>query len=195
VAVGEVVGFIRVILGFIAIGSRWVALRDRNFGLVDCLVCWALTGGALALALACWDALSSHGDPYARLLPLLGLLALLPLCAGMLVVAVSFLVLGLIQLKSVRIAVLGGAALALLAQGLGGWGAIKSDLVDRGATRQEGAEWALESGAAQREDCERHSKSSSFRDGCTEQLRRMGSGNPMQDRARERFERVERGPG
>ena len=194
-AVSEVVGFIRVVLGFVAIGSRWVALRDRNFGLIDCLVCWVLTGGAIALALACWDALSGPGDPYARMVPVIALLVLLPICAGMLVVALSFLVLGLIQLKSVRLTVLGGAALAALVQGLGGWGAVRSDLVDRSATRLDGAEWALESGAATREDCERRSKSSSFREGCTEQLRRMGSGNPMQDRARERFERVEREPG
>ena len=192
-ALSEIAGILRIIFRILGVGSRGCALRDRRFGGVDCLISWALAGAALWASLWCWEVVSGSPNPYERMLPFFALLALVPVTVGLSLLALAFLVVGLIQVRSVRYLVLAVGAVSLLVGRFGGVDAVKSELTDPQGTRLQGAEWALEAGAATHDDCDRHSQSASFRSGCYEQLRRRANQAELRTGAAAQRERADRG--
>lgn len=127
------------------------------------------------------------------MLPFFALLALVPVTVGLSLLALAFLVVGLIQVRSVRYLVLAIGAASFLLGRFGGVEAVKSELTNSGATALQGAEWALEAGAATRDDCDRRSQSASFRSGCYEQLRRRANQAELRTGAAAQRERAVRG--
>jgi hypothetical protein len=151
-------------------------LRGRRFGLSDLLVFGIL---ATVSDLFCYKlsqvAFGSHADSaaYGALAALIALLGLVPISAGLNVIAAVAMVVCLIRYPSVRygtvVVVIAAWLLALP------WHNPEGALAPGGGPSSDklaGEEWALESGASTKSDCDRQSPAKAFREGCYARLKR-----------------------
>jgi hypothetical protein len=151
-------------------------LRGRRFGLFDLLVFGIL---ATVSDLFCYKllqvAFGSHADSaaYGALAALIALLGLVPISAGLNVIAAVAMVVCLIRYPSVRY----GTVLVAIAAWLVhlSWQDLDGTLAPGGVLNSDklaGENWALESGATTKLDCDRQSPAKAFREGCYARLTR-----------------------
>lgn len=156
--------------------TAYFRFRGRNFGLSDLAIFGTLAIAADVLAYMLFQAAAGpHGESsaYGALAAMLVLMGLVPVAAGVSVIGSVALVVCLMRHRWLRVVVAAVALAAWLAhwflanQGamLAPGGALNND-------RQAGEEWALETGASSRQDCDRQSGARAFREGCYSRLSR-----------------------
>lgn len=150
--------------------GAYFAFRGRRFGLTDFLVFGPLAGCAVAAAIWLYRiAASGHGESsaYAGLVALLGLLALIPVAAGLCVVAGVAATVSFVRYRTFRYATFGAVAIAWLVHwSMGNMTDFQAPGGALNGDRLAGENWALESGAATKIDCDRQSSAKAFREGC-----------------------------
>ena len=156
----------------LSVGSAVLAylrLRGRDFGLTDLLIFGALAGAADWAVYRLFAAVAGpHADSaaYEALAALLALFALVPLAGGLSAVALAALWVCAWRHAGVRLGLMLALAAAALTHWSGWEGPSPASPEARANPRTEGEVWALENGAASRDDCDRQSRSKAFREGC-----------------------------
>ena len=144
--------------------------RGRKFGLTDLLIFGTLAILADIVAYKLFLAMAgSHADSaaYGALAAMLALFGLAPVVAALNIIAIVALVVCLGRYPALRYVVLAALLAAWLAHRFlanrdamsAPGGALNSD-------KLAGENWALESGASSRADCDRQSSAKAFREGC-----------------------------
>lgn len=168
----EVFNFAYAVLTIVGAAGTYFAFRGRQFGLTDLLIFLPLAAGGDWLAYWLFKMVSS-GAAYEGLVALLLLLGVIPVVAGLNLVAAVAVLASLIRYPAVRFAALGLAAVAWLVHlSLGKLGDVAAPGGMMNNDRLAGENWALESGATAKADCDRQSQTKAFRDGCYARLRK-----------------------
>lgn len=166
----DFIEFALIIAAILGVAGSYFRLRGRGFGLGDLVVFGPLAIGADVVTYMLFDTVrGSHADSaaYGALAGMIALIGLAPVAAGLSVIAFVAAVVCTVRYPAVRYGAVGLLALAWLVHRTVGnldnaeapGGLLDSD-------RQAGAEWAAESGARSREDCDRQSHARAFREGC-----------------------------
>ena len=162
----EMFNFAYAVLTIVGAAGTYFAFRGRQFGLTDLLIFLPLAAGGDWLAYWLFKMVSS-GAAYEGLVALLLLLGVIPVVAGLNLVAAVAALASLIRYPAVRYGALGLVALAWLAHfSLGRMGDVSAPGGMMNNDRLAGENWALESGASSKADCDRQSQAKSFREGC-----------------------------
>lgn len=172
VNIQEVASVVEVVL--VGGASIWAyfRFRGRNFGPTDFLVFFPLALGADWLAYWLFNAVRGSAD-YGGLVALLVLMGLLPVAVGLTVVAIMAAIVCLAIYPAARMGAL--ALLALLWLTYFTYGHLDEARAPGGmlnSDRLAGENWALESGAGSKADCDRQSVVPAFREGCYAQVGR-----------------------
>jgi len=172
VEIQEVASLVEVLV--VGVASIWAyfRFRGRDFGLTDFLIFVPLALGADWLAYVLFGVVRGSSD-YGGLLALLVLLGLLPLAAGLTAIAAMATIVCVSIYPAARSGALVLVVLLVLAhfahrhfdEGNEPGGMLNND-------RLAGENWAMESGARSREECDRQSSAPGFRRGCYAQLSR-----------------------
>lgn len=172
----EIIEIILLLMTIVGAALAYFRLRGRSFGMTDLLVFGTLAIGADYLSYALFQAVKGpHSDAgaYEAFAAMLALLGLIPVAAGVTLVAIVALFICLGRYPSVRI----GALVTVLLAGLAHQFTSKMDVMlePGGALNNDklaGENWAMESGAISPADCDRKSSSKAFREGCRVALKR-----------------------
>ncbi len=172
----EIIEIVILLAAIVGVALAYFRSRGRRFGITDLLIFGPLAIGADLFVYKLYSAVAGpHADSaaYEALAAMLVLFGLAPVAAWLSLIAVMALFACLFQYPAVRY----GAVLLVVAAGLGQWFVGRAD--NRAAAggrlnhdKLAGEEWALESGAASRADCDRQSTARAFRDGCYSRLPR-----------------------
>lgn len=168
----EILNVVEVVVAVGVTIWAYFRFRGRNFGLTDLLIFLPLAIGADWLIVWLFHVVRGSPD-YGGLVALLLLLGLLPVAAGLTVVAVMATIVCLSRYPAVRAGALGLLVLLWVAYFIHGHrdeanepgGVLNND-------RLAGENWALESGARSKADCDRQSSAQAFREGCYSRLGR-----------------------
>ncbi|WP_347250049.1 hypothetical protein [Zoogloea sp.] len=175
-ALQEVIEIILLLISVISAVAAYFRFRGRSFGVSDMLIFVPLAVAADVVCYQLFQAMAGpHGEStaYGALGAMLGLFGLAPVAAGLNMVAAAATLLCLLRHAAVRY---GALALVLVA-----WAAhlflghVDEMSAPGGAfngDRVAGENWALESGAASRAECDRQSAAQAFREGCYAKLGR-----------------------
>lgn len=166
----EVIQIIGVVVAIGATIGAYFRFRGRHFGLTDLFIFLPLAFGTDGLVYWLFHVVRESAD-YGGLVALLLLLGLLPIAAGLNVLAIAATIVCWPRYPAVRAGALGLVALLWVAHYIHGhWdeenkpgGVLNSD-------RLAGGNWAAESGAVSKADCDRQSTARAFREGCYSQL-------------------------
>lgn len=175
-ALHEVIEIIILLASVIGAVAAYFRFRGRSFGVSDMLIFVPL---AVAADVFCYQLFQMvagpHGEStaYGALAAMLVLFGLAPVAAGLNMVAAAATLVCMLRHAAVRYGVLALALVAWAAHLFLGrvdemsapGGALNGD-------RVAGENWALESGAASRAECDRQSAAQAFREGCYAKLGR-----------------------
>lgn len=172
----EVVNTVYALVSVAGAIGAYFAFRGRRFGYADLALFLPLAVGADWLAYGLLQTVATHGSEsaaYGGLVALLLLLGLLPVAAAVNVVAAVATVVCLVRYPAMGLGLAALIGLAWLAHlTVGNLDDAKAPGGTLNGDRLAGEAWALESGAATREDCDRQSSARAFRDGCYSRLGR-----------------------
>lgn len=164
-----------LLLGIVSAVAAYLRFRGRQFGMTDLLIFGTLAAAADIFAYKLFlVAAGSHADSaaYGALAALLALLGMAPIAAGLSMIAIVALIVCLVRHPALRYGVLLLASAAWLA---GIFPGRMDNSPNPGGMQNNdklaGENWALESGAASKQDCDRQSQAAAFREGCYAQLR------------------------
>lgn len=172
----DVLELLAILLGIGGAVLGYFRFRGRQFGLTDLLIFGVLSVAADILTYTVFQAVSgSHSDSaaYGALVAFIVLIGLVPLAAGINLIAFIALIVCAVRYPAVRY----GAALAAIAAWMlhGFMGNVEQMQAPGGMLNDDklaGEHWALENGVRTREDCDRQSSAKAFRQGCYAQLPR-----------------------
>lgn len=164
-----------LLVGIVSAVATYLRFRGRQFGIADLLIFGTLATTADIFSCKLFLATAgSHADAaaYAALAALLALLCLVPIAAGLSMVAIVAMFVCLVRHPALRY----GVVLLTIAAWLAGIfpGRMDNSANPGGVQNNDklaGENWALESGAASKQDCDRQSQAAAFREGCYAQLR------------------------
>jgi hypothetical protein len=160
----------------IGVVVAYFRFRGRNFGVSDLLIFGTLSIGADILCYKLFQAVAGpHTDSaaYGALAAMLVLFGLVPVAAGVNLVAFNALLVCLARYPAVRYGTLAiGLAAWLAHQFVGNMGAMSAPGGALNSDKLAGKNWALESGASSPTECDRQSSAKAFREGCYAQLKR-----------------------
>jgi len=169
-----IVNIVYVVATIVGATGAYFAFRGRKFGLNDLLLFLPLAAGGDWLAYRLFQMASnghSESAAYEGLVALLLLFGLSPVVAGLNLVAAVAAVVSLIRHPAVRYGTLSLVVVAWLAhvsQGKPGELSAPGGVLNN--DRLAGENWALESGATSKADCDRQSHTKAFREGCYSRL-------------------------
>jgi len=154
----------------------YLRFRGRSFGISDLLIFGTLATAADFFAYRLFQAAAGpHADSsaYGALAAMLALFGLVPVAAGLSMVAIVAMIVCLVRHPPLRYGVLLVSITAWLAHIFPGH---SGDFSAPGSAlnndKLAGENWALESGASSKSDCDRQSQATAFREGCYSGLRR-----------------------
>lgn len=175
-ALHEVIEIILLLISIIGAVAAYFRFRGRSFGVSDMLIFVPLAVAADVVCYQLFQAMAGpHGEStaYGALGAMLGLFGLAPVAAGLNMVAAAATLLCMLRHAAVRYGVL---ALVLVAWAAHLFLGHRDEMSAPGGAlngdRVAGENWALESGAASRAECDRQSAAQAFREGCYAKLGR-----------------------
>ena len=172
----EVIEIILLLMTIAGGALAYFRFRGRSFGIADLLIFGILAIGADYLSYVLFQAIKGpHADSeaYGALAVMLALFGLIPIAAGVTLIAIVALFVCLARYPAVRV----GALVTVLLAGLAHQFTSKTDIMREpgGVLNNDklaGENWALESGAISPADCDRQSSSKAFREACRAALKR-----------------------
>jgi len=172
----EIIEIVLLLAAIVGVAVAYFRSRGRRFGITDLLIFGPLAIGADIFVYKLYSVVAGpHADSaaYEALAAMVILLGLAPVAAWLSLVAAMALFACLFQYPAVRY----GAVLVVVAAGLGQWFVGRADSWAEPGGRLNndklaGENWALESGAASKADCDRQSTARAFREGCYSRLTR-----------------------
>ncbi len=175
-ALHEAIEIILLLASVIGAVAAYFRLRGHRFGVSDMLIFVPLAVAADVVCYQLFQAMAGpHGEStaYGALAAMLGLFGLAPVAAGLTMVAAAATLICLLRHAAVRYGALARARVASAARLVLGH---RDEMSARGGARNgdrlAGENWALESGAASRAECDRQSTAQAFREGCYAKLGR-----------------------
>lgn len=165
--------FLAMVVGAVVAYFRF---RGRQFGVSDLLVFGALAFASDILSYLLFQEVAgprADSAAYGALVAMLVLLGLLPIAAGINMVAAVALIVCTVRYPALRYGVvLVALAVWSLHHLLGNPGEMSKPGGMLNSDKLAGENWALESGAATQSDCDRQSQARAFREGCYSQIKR-----------------------